>query len=94
MPKELLKRLNSQFTAVMVEMLNSLVHLHVDIMNVNNIVFLLSVAKPINLLLCTELMNSRSMTNLSDALLSQISIIKSQGFIVNIIFFDEERGLA
>ena len=67
--------------------------LHVDIMYVNNIAFLLSVAKPINLLLCTELLNGRNMNNLSDTLLSQIGIIKSQGFIVSKIFVDEERGL-
>ena len=47
-----------------------------------------------NLLLCTELMNGRSMNNLSDVLLSQIAIIKSHGFVVNKIYCDEERGLS
>ena len=67
--------------------------IHSDIMYANNIPFLLSVAKPLNLLLCSELQNGRNSTNLSQLLVTHINILKSQGFNVCKIIVDEERGL-
>ena len=68
--------------------------LHSEILFANNIPFLITVAKPMNLLLCSELGGSRSSNNLSNIIVSHIMILKSQGFIVEKVYVDGEKGFA
>ena len=66
--------------------------LHCDVMYTNNLPFLISVAKPINLVLCSELHDKNSKTLLS-TILSHVDILKQQKFVMNKIMTDSESGL-
>ena len=61
-------------------------------MHATNLPFLISVAKPINLLLCSELSDKTSKFLLSTTL-SHADILKQQKFVVNKAMADFNSGL-
>ena len=63
--------------------------LYCDIMFVNNISFLISVAKPMNLILCSSTDNSRVSKLLGDTIMTQVNLMRSQQFMVNQIYVDD-----
>ena len=64
--------------------------MYVDVMYLHNILFMLSVSKPLNILLSSELNNERNGLMLANTLLTNINLLKSHGFTVEIIYCDEE----
>ena len=66
--------------------------LHCDVLYANNLPLVISVAKPLNLLLCSEL-SERSSKCISRTILSHMEILKQQRFVINKIMADSESGL-
>ena len=72
---------NSNFKQIItIKATDKCLTLHSDILFANNIPFMITVAKPLNLLLCSEIGGSRSSNNVSNIIVSHIMILKSQGF--------------
>lgn len=67
--------------------------MYCDIMYINNTSFIVSVIKPMNLLLCSYCDNMRNAKNYGDLIMSHVDILRSQQFIVDKVYIDEERGM-
>ena len=71
--------------------------MHTDIMFVNTHAFLITVAEPLGLTLCTDLgrkASGRSLSVVRAALTSKIAILASQNFIVTTLLTDGEGAIA
>ena len=64
--------------------------MHTDIVFFDEVMLLVSVAKPINMAMCTDLKDSKSAGSVKAALLEQIGLLKSRGFIVHSVQTDGE----
>ena len=66
--------------------------LHCDVMYANNLLFMITVVKRLNLLLCSKL-SDRSSKIILSTILSHVDILKQQNFMINRIVADSESGL-
>ena len=61
-------------------------------MFLDEVPFLISVAKPINLIMATDIGNSRSTKSIMNAVETQIGLLSAKGFMVKNLIVDAEKG--
>jgi len=66
--------------------------MHTDIMYADEVMTLITVVKPINLVIATDLQGNRSSKNVMDAVEQQIDLLRSRNFVVTNIHLDPDRS--
>ena len=67
--------------------------LHADLMFVDGVVFLVSVAHPLGLTIATHLPQGKGLLPVKKGMFTQIGMFKTQGFVVTAVLFDGESAI-
>ena len=72
--------------------LRSTVSMHSDIMFADEVAMLITVVKPLNLVMATDVAITKNFKAVSEAILGQIAILANKNFIVTNLYVDPERS--